>query len=89
MPFLHFPFAPFFPPLFGFLGMIATISSVIGLVVGWALLQRESWARVFAIIVGIIILPSFPFGTMLGIYTLWVLVPGESEIEYRQVAKAA
>jgi hypothetical protein len=30
-----------------------------------------------------------PFGTILGIYTLWVLLPAASEQEYRSVARAA
>jgi hypothetical protein len=30
-----------------------------------------------------------PFGTVLGIYTLWVLLPTESEREYHSTADAA
>jgi hypothetical protein len=30
-----------------------------------------------------------PFGTALGIYTLWVLLPGDSEQEYRRLSRAA
>ena len=89
IPFVPFPLAPFFTPLMSALGVFAMISAVVGLVVGWALLQRESWGRVFAIIMAIIILPRIPFGTALGIYTLWVLVPADSEVEYRQIARPA
>jgi len=89
IPFMPFTFAPFFTPLLSALGALAMISAVVGLVVGWALLQRESWGRIFAIIMAIIILPRIPFGTALGIYTLWVLVPADSEAEYRQTARPA
>ena len=85
--FFHVPFSPFLTPLLSGLGILAMVSAVVGLVVGWALLQREPWGRMFAIILGIIILPRIPFGTALGIYTLWVLVPGNSEAEYRQLAR--
>jgi hypothetical protein len=30
---------------------------------------------------------SIPFGTALGIYTLWVLMPDQSEAEYRAMAR--
>jgi hypothetical protein len=29
-----------------------------------------------------------PFGTALGIYTLWVMLPNSSEMEYRQMARS-
>jgi hypothetical protein len=30
-----------------------------------------------------------PVGTALGIYTLWVLLPAQSEEEFRQISNAA
>jgi hypothetical protein len=41
-----------------------------------------------AIVLGCIALVHIPFGTALGIYTLWVLLPAESEEEYRRTARA-
>jgi hypothetical protein len=41
------------------------------------------------IVFGAISLIDIPFGTALGIYTLWVLLPAESEEEYRSMASAA
>jgi hypothetical protein len=32
---------------------------------------------------------SVPIGTAIGIYTLWVLLPAQSEGEYRALAAAA
>ncbi|HUI76563.1 MAG TPA: zinc ribbon domain-containing protein [Bryobacteraceae bacterium] len=63
--------------------------SILGLVTGWGLLQREPWARTLAIVMGFLHLLNMPFGTALGIYTLWVLLPAASEQEYRSVARAA
>jgi hypothetical protein len=40
-----------------------------------------------AIIAGILALWHIPFGTALGIYTLWVLLPATSEAEYRNLAR--
>ena len=70
-------------------GWILVAGSVLGLVTGWGLLQREPWARTLAIVMGCLSLFHPPFGTALGIYTLWVLLPAASEQEYRSVARAA
>ena len=69
--------------------MLLVGTSLAGLAVGVGLLERRSWARVLAIVLGIISLIHMPFGTALGIYTLWVLMPAESEREYRRLAGAA
>jgi hypothetical protein len=61
------------------------IFAVLGVGAGWGLLQREGWARPAAIALGILNLFDPPFGTALGIYTLWVLLPAESEREYREL----
>ena len=66
--------------------LIAT--GVLGLVTGWGLLERQPWARVLAIVLAIIFLIDMPFGTALGVYTLWVLLPSKSEEEYRQISEA-
>jgi hypothetical protein len=51
-----------------------------GLLAGYGLLTRKPWARVLAIVVGILGLLNFPVGTAIGIYTLWVLMqPAASE----------
>jgi hypothetical protein len=70
-------------------GFMFIIGGLLGLAAGWGLLQREPWGRVTALVVGILNLIDPPFGTALGIYTLWVLLPAESEQEYRQLPRAA
>jgi hypothetical protein len=42
-----------------------------------------------AIIFGAVSLIDIPFGTAIGIYTLWVLLPAESEQEYRSMTQTA
>jgi len=76
----------------GILGAVAWVllaGGILGLVTGWGLLQREPWARTLAIVMACLNLLHMPFGTALGIYTLWVLLPAASEQEYRSVARAA
>lgn len=84
------PAMPFFLP--GFVKAAAGVllgSAVFGIIAGWGLLERQPWARVLAIVLACLNLLSMPFGTALGIYTLWVLLPARSEVEYRQISRAA
>ena len=71
------------------LGGLLLAGAVLGIVAGWGLLERQPWARMLAIVLGCFSLLDMPFGTALGIYTLWVLLPARSEEEYRQIARAA
>jgi hypothetical protein len=54
----------------GFLALLA-LPGIIG---GLGLLAEKSWARILLIVVGALHLLNFPFGTVLGIYTLWALL---------------
>jgi hypothetical protein len=76
------------PMMFGFGGLLAVVA-LVGLLAGWGLLDRQPWARMLALILGFLALLDFPFGTALGIYTLWVLLPSDSEREYRQISQGA
>ena len=58
----------------GFLALV----SVPGVVAGIGLLGTRRWARVLAIILGILNLPGFPIGTLLGAYTLYVMLDDET-----------
>jgi hypothetical protein len=57
--------------------------AAIGFVAGWGLLQREKWARIVVLVLAFVSLfTNIPFGTALGVYTMWVLLPSDSEREY-------
>ncbi|MHB1023391.1 MAG: zinc ribbon domain-containing protein [Acidobacteriaceae bacterium] len=82
-----FPFNhPWFMGWIPFITAIIIVRSALSLLVGFALLTRQPWGRVLAIVVGILSLLKLPFGTALGIYTLWVLAPAQSGVEYGQIA---
>jgi hypothetical protein len=62
--------------------------AILCLVTGISLLRRAPWARTLAIITAFLAL-IHPFtGTLLGIYTLWVLLPSASGQEYEQLVVA-
>jgi hypothetical protein len=80
---------PFVPGLVRGIGGFLLLTAIVGAVAGWGLLERRPWARMLAIVLGVLALFDIPFGTALGIYTLWVLAPSSSEAEYRAIARPA
>lgn len=66
----------------GFIGLILPILigviSVIGLIGGIALLSYQSWARVMVIIISVLGCLNIPIGTLLGVYSIWVLMQDET-----------
>ena len=80
---------PFVLGLMPALALMLVFCAAIGIAAGWGLLARQPWARMLTIIFGALSLLDIPFGTALGIYTLWVLLPAQSEQEYRTMSHAA
>ena len=75
----------FLHPLMIGVACFSLAKAALGFVAGWGLLNRQPWARLIAIITGVISLFfEIPFGTALGVYTLWVLLPSHSEQEYEK-----
>ncbi len=57
----------------GIAGIYLLVVSLPNIIVGVGLLQDwGGWVLVLAVILGVVNLPNFPFGTALGIYTFWV-----------------
>jgi zinc-ribbon domain len=85
------PEAPtaFLHPLLTVVGIFVVAKAAAGFLTGWGLLQRESWARMLALILAFVGLINVPFGTALGVYTLWVLLPAHAEEEYQKYQSAA
>jgi predicted nucleic acid-binding Zn ribbon protein len=78
--------APWFMgTIFTFVGWALLVRGAAGIAVGVGLIQRASWARIWALVMGFLSLLSVPFGTALGIYTIWVLLGAGSEEEYRRL----
>ena len=58
--------------------------AVPGLLAGYGLLTLKPWARPLTIVLGVLDLIRIPFGTILGIYTLWVMLSAEGAAQFRQ-----
>jgi hypothetical protein len=83
------PVRLFLAPFLGAIGLLISGFAIAGVIAGWGLLTHCPWARMLAIVLGCISLIHFPFGTALGIYTLWVLVPAGADVEYQNLARAS
>ncbi len=86
----HFPFGnggPFVSALTPFILSTTVVMTGLSLMVAYGLSQRRPWGRTMAIIMSILSMVSvFPFGAGLGIFTLWVLAPATSAMEYEAIA---
>lgn len=85
----HNPGPPaFVGPLLELVGWVLVIRAAAGIAGGIGLLQRAHWGRVLTLVVGFTSILSLPFGTALGVYTIWVLLSGGAEAEYNQLVAA-
>ena len=70
------------------LGIFLGLFGLLHLALAWGLFERQSWARILGLVLGVLALLRFPLGTALGIYTLWVLAPEPAAREYDQLSRS-
>jgi hypothetical protein len=78
----------FLPPLITGVGGYLVLKSAAGIAAGWGLTQRAAWARILSIVLGFLALLNVPFGTALGIYTIWALLPPGADVEYQALSRS-
>jgi len=79
----------FLSALLNTIGILILAKAACGFVAGRGLMRHDPWARTVALVLAFISLFNIPFGMTLGIYTLWVLLPSESQQEYDALAAKA
>ena len=72
-------------PLLSMLGLTFSVLAIAGIIGGLGILSYHSGARVLIIVLACLSLIHFPFGTALGIYTLWVLLSSGADREYQRL----
>lgn len=60
------------------IGVFLALLSIPSIAAGVGLLARAPWSRALALIIGVLRMINVPFGTALGVYTLWVLLQDEA-----------
>jgi hypothetical protein len=80
--------APFHPGgwVLHFIAIVVFARAILSLAVGFALLTRQPWGRIFAIIIAVLTLIKPILGTILAIYTLWVLLEKSADQNYDQLS---
>ena len=68
--------------------VVVGLRVILSAVTGIALMQRKPWGRVLAIVAAILTILKPIAGTVLAIYTLWVLAPRLSGQEWEQMTRA-
>ena len=80
----------FGPVLFLGLSVVSFGFALACFAAGYGLVKIAPWGRTMALIMGFLSLPLFmPFGTALGVYTLYVLLPTAAGDEYTRLAQAS
>ena len=84
--------APLGSAVLGFTGLALTIALVLfsapSIVCGWGLLKFRPWARILAIVLAAIALLGFPYGTVFGVYALWVLFSKGTEAVFETASSS-
>lgn len=79
-------FGHFLGGIFEIVAILVIVKSIAGIVTGIGLVQCAPWARPLALVLGVYALIHPFLGTLLGIYTLWVLSPAGAGDEYETLA---
>jgi len=75
----------FLHPLLTGIGCFILLKAGASLITGFGLLERQTWGRPLALVMAFIALLNLPFGTALGVYTLWVLMSPQADVEYNRL----
>ena len=80
-------------PIIGLTGMALVVflllTSLPSVIVGIGLLRHRPWARIAGIVLSIVSLIMIPFGTIVGVYGLWVLFSKDTERLFTEPAPLA
>ena len=69
-----------------FIGGLLLILGLPGVVAGFGLLAHKSWSRYLAITLSVFNLFNVPVGTVIGIYTVWVLMQEKAAMYFTQTS---
>ena len=83
------PNANFVHPLLSGIGIFLLAKAALCVVAGFGLLERQHWARALVLILAGIALINVPLGTILGVYTLWVLMSPQADRDYERLVASA
>jgi len=60
------------------IGAIIFIVSIVGIIAAYGVLHKREWARILLLVISFFHLLRIPLGTILGVYSIWVLMNDET-----------
>ena len=66
------------PIILAFVGVLIMIFSIAGIIGAVGVIKKKEWGRITLLIVSFFSLLSIPLGTILGVYSIWVLLNDET-----------
>lgn len=69
---------PLIKGIFSFIMIASASVSVLGIIAGIGLLNYKSWGRILMLVVSAFSLINIPIGTIVGVYSFWVLMQDET-----------
>jgi len=70
--------------IIGFAFAVAASVSLLSIIAGIGLLSFQGWARILTIVVSAFRCLNVPFGTLIGVYSIWVLAQAETKLLFRR-----
>ena len=79
----------FLHPLLTGIAIFLLAKAGLNLVAGLGLIERQDWGRTLTLVMAFLALLDVPFGTALGVYTLWVLMSPQADSQYLRLASSS
>ncbi len=73
------------PVVFNVLVWVIVLLSLPGVAAGIGLFKRKEWARILALVLSVIKILNVPIGTVVGVYSIWVLVHEDTQAIFKPV----
>jgi len=66
------------PIILTVIGILLLVFSIVGLIAAVGVLKRKEWGRIIMLVISFFHLIRIPLGTVLGVYSIWVLLNDET-----------
>jgi hypothetical protein len=66
------------PIVLGIIGILIIIVSIMGIIGAIGVMKKKEWGRIVLLVISFFNILHVPLGTLLGVYTLWVLFNDET-----------
>jgi predicted permease len=76
------------PLILTVIGILVLVFSIIGIIGAIGVLKKKEWGRITMLVISFFNLIRIPLGTILGVYSIWVLLNDETIRLFNPVVQA-